>query len=171
MEIEDYPNYLIYPEGRIWSKPRLDESGHLRKGKFLKQFVEKNGYHRVCLSRDKKQKRFLVHRLVAQAFIPNPDNKPEVDHINKNKSDNRLENLRWVTSLENCENRGIPSTNTSGHKYISYQKGNNSWKFEKVINKKIYQKLFRTKIDAICYKFCFILLNQRRKRLACGVRL
>ena len=162
MEIEDYPNYLIYPEGRVWSK--------IGKGRFLKHTVNQDGYHQVGLCRDGKQKKFKVHRLVAQAFIPNPDNKPEVDHINQNTHDNRLENLRWVTSLENGQNKGKNKSNTSGHKNIRYHKQSDGWEFIKVINKKRYTKFFRTKIDAIVYKFCFLLLNQRRKRLACGVR-
>ena len=162
MEIEGYPNYLIYPEGRIWSKKG--------KGRFLKPATQKNGYRRVCLSRDKKPKMFLVHRLVAQAFIPNPDNKPEVDHINNNPHDNRLENLRWVTKSENGQNQGKRITNKSGHKNICYDKWIDRWQFSKTINRKIYRKIFRTKIDAIVYKFCFILINQQRKRLACGVR-
>ena len=156
MEIEGYPNYLIYPEGRIWSKKG--------KGRFLKPATQKNGYRRVCLSRDKKPKMFLVHRLVAQAFIPNPDNKPEVDHINNNPHDNRLENLRWVTKSENGQNQGKRITNKSGHKNICYDKWIDRWQFSKTINRKIYRKIFRTKIDAIVYKFCFILINQQRKR-------
>ena len=162
MEIEDYPNYLIYPEGLIWSKPG--------KGRFLKQTVDKDGYHRVGLWQDGKGKFFSVHRLVAQAFIPNPDNKPDVDHWNQNTHDNRLENLRWVTALENGQNKGNYNTNTSGHRNIYYHKSRDRWLFIKTINKTRYQKRFRTKIDAIVYKFCFILINQRRKRLACGVR-
>tara|TARA_R110000824_G_scaffold325485_1_gene512394 strand:- start:125 stop:628 length:504 start_codon:yes stop_codon:yes gene_type:complete len=162
MEIEGFPRYLIYPDSRIWSKKG--------KGKFLKHNVNPGGYHRVGPWRDGKQKMFLVHRLVAQTFIPNPDNKPEVDHINNNTHDNRLENLRWVTSLENSENKGKNKSNTSGHKNIRYHKESARWEFIKVINKKSYSKRFGTKIEALCYKFCFLLLNQQRKRLACGVR-
>ena len=152
MEIQGYPNYLIYQDGRVWS--------NIRKGRFLKHGVTKGGYHQVGISQDKKPKRFYVHRLVAIHYIPNPDNKPEVDHINQDKSDNRLENLRWVTSLENGQNQGDRIDNTSGHKNICYQKRKNTWHFKKTINKKTYRKFFRTKIDAICYKFCFILFQK-----------
>ena len=150
MEIQGYPNYLIYQDGRIWS--------NYGKGGFLKQGVYKGGYHRVGLCREYgKRKHFSVHRLVAIHFIANPDNKPEVDHINKNTHDNRIENLRWVTSLENGQNKGNYKCNTSGHKCISYHKQSDRWQFDKMINGKTYRKCFRTKIDAICYKFCFIL--------------
>ena len=162
MEIQGYPNYLIYPDGRIWS--------NYRKGGFLKHAVHWKGYHQVDLRRDGKRKMFSVHRLVAIHYIPNPDNKPEVDHINRIRHDNRLENLRWVTSLENGQNKGNYKCNKSGHRCISYHKQRNVWRFQKRINKKTYRKLFRTKIDAIVYKFCFILLNQRRKRQEYGVR-
>ena len=57
------------------------------------------GYMRVMV----KKKTYAVHRLVAETFIPNPDNKPVVDHINKDRRDNRVENLRWVTSQENAQ--------------------------------------------------------------------
>lgn len=66
--------------------------------------VNKYGYKQILLYKDKKYKTFLIHRLVAQAFIPNPENKPEIDHINTNKTDNRVENLRWATSKENKNN-------------------------------------------------------------------
>ena len=163
MEIEGYPRYLVYQDGRVWSK--------IGKGQFLKHAVTKDGYHRVALALDGKKKFFSVHRLVAQAFIPNPDNKPEVDHWNQNTHDNRLENLRWATHSENMQNKGKQKNNKCGHKNICYQKTKNTWRFQKNINKKRYQKYFGTKIDAIVYKFCFILLNQQRKKLACGVRL
>ena len=69
------------------------------------------GYLRVSLYNNGEEDQQLVHRLVAEAFIPNPEGKPEVDHINNkpgnkatNKMDNRVENLRWVTSIENKNN-------------------------------------------------------------------
>ena len=61
----------------------------------------RNGYYVVCTSYKKNE---LLSRVVAKAFIPNPDNKPEVDHINRVKTDNRVENLRWVTRKENMNN-------------------------------------------------------------------
>ena len=151
MEIEGHPLYMIYPDGTAYTRIRR---------RFLKQTVSNRGYHRVGLSRDGKRKHYSVHRLVAEAFIPNPDNKPEVDHINQVRFDNRVENLRWVTSLENGQNKGTNKLNTSGHKNIIYQKRTTRWKFEKRVNKKRYHKHFRTKIEALVYKFCFILKSR-----------
>lgn len=74
------------------------------KEKILKGGKDKDGYLFVNLYKDKKRKKIFIHRLVAQAFIPNPENKPEIDHINTIRTDNRVENLRWVTSSENKNN-------------------------------------------------------------------
>ena len=76
-----------------------------RKGnwneKILKPEIIKGGYLRVVLMKDSKYKHFSVHRIVAQLFIPNPENKPEVNHKDGNKQNNFVENLEWVTSKEN----------------------------------------------------------------------
>lgn len=77
-----------------------------RDGKLLKLTVNKQGYCVVGLydASIKKAKLYKVHRLVAEAFIPNVENKPMIDHINTIKTDNRVENLRWCSQKENCNN-------------------------------------------------------------------
>lgn len=72
--------------------------------KIRKQFKNRYGYFFVSLFKNSKHKTFTVHRLVATAFIPNPDNKPQIDHINTIKDDNRVENLKWCTQKENNNN-------------------------------------------------------------------
>lgn len=86
--------------------------GHIRNsrtGKILKDNCRGSGsvYAAVSLTKGsrKSKKIWNVHVLIALTFLPNPENKPEVDHINRNCRDNRLENLRWTTSSENCMNR------------------------------------------------------------------
>ncbi|MBQ0088583.1 MAG: HNH endonuclease [Prevotellaceae bacterium] len=69
--------------------------------KILKQAIDKYGYCKVGLFKNKKQKEGKVHRLVAMAFIPNPENKPCINHLNTKRNDNRVENLEWCTWKEN----------------------------------------------------------------------
>lgn len=80
----------------------------VRKGKtyevILKQFSNGHGYLQVFLTRNSITKSYKVHRLVAQAFIPNPQNYRCIDHINTIRTDNRVENLRWVSHKENSAN-------------------------------------------------------------------
>lgn len=74
-------------------------------GKRVKLKAEvSRGYQQVRLYKDNKSKKLKVHILVAKAFIPNLDGKPQIDHINTDKTDNRVENLRWVTPAENMNN-------------------------------------------------------------------
>lgn len=68
-----------------------------------KPFISKKGYHSIQLRKLGSNKNFRIHRLVAQAFIPNPENKPEVNHLDTIKSNNFVENLEWCTNLENVE--------------------------------------------------------------------
>lgn len=78
-------------DGHIWG---------ITKGDYLIERSHK-GYKTVRLYVDGKKKVFFVHRLVAKTFIPNPENKATVNHINEDKNDNRVENLEWMTNLEN----------------------------------------------------------------------
>jgi hypothetical protein len=89
--IKDFPDYSILRDGRVYSfKTRKFLSGTLR-----------NGYVKLTLLNRYKPKTFVIHRLVAQAFIPNPENKPEVNHIDGNKLNNHVSNLEWCTRIEN----------------------------------------------------------------------
>jgi hypothetical protein len=85
---KDIGNYIVYTDGRIWSK---------FKKNWLKPKKDKNGYLSVNIS----GKTMKVHRVIAQAFLSNPLNHPEVDHINANKQDNNLHNLQWCTTSFN----------------------------------------------------------------------
>ena len=94
-DIEGYERlYQISTKGRI-------KSFYKNKATILKQNISGYGYLRVHLCKNKEVTNFYVHRLVAETFIPNPKNLPEVDHLDGNKLNNCVENLRWVTSSEN----------------------------------------------------------------------
>lgn len=86
--------YQISKDGEV----RSIQSG---RWKTLKQGTSDRGYKTVQLHLDKKKFLFKVHRLIAIAFIPNPENKKEVNHINCNKLDNSIENLEWCSRKEN----------------------------------------------------------------------
>lgn len=92
-EIKGYEGlYLISNKGNVYS---------IRSKRNLKIHMNWAGYCRVGLNKNNKQVKYSVHRLVASAFIPNPLNKEQVNHIDENKANNKVENLEWVTNLEN----------------------------------------------------------------------
>lgn len=105
-DIEGYEGfYQVSNCGNIKSLPRTAKSkgSGIREVKetIKKQSVSSCGYMLVGLHKDSEMKTASVHRLVALAFVPNPEGKPQVNHINGDKKDNRAENLEWVTSSEN----------------------------------------------------------------------
>ena len=109
-DIPDYEGiYQVSNLGRVKSLERyiFSDTAHyscyLKKEKILKQCIC-NDYLVVGLSKDKIIKQYFVHRLVAMAFILNSENKPQIDHINAVKTDNRVNNLRWVSAKENIRN-------------------------------------------------------------------
>ena len=118
-KIKGYKRYSISKSGQV----RNDITGLI-----LKPLLGKAGYKFVELYHDKKGKFIKIHRLVALAFIDNPLKKKCVDHINNNKGDNRLENLRWVTQTENSRNSKLSKSNKSGVKGVYYMEKTDNWR-------------------------------------------
>lgn len=104
-DIKDYEGlYQISNYGNVKSLPkeRHNRRGvYIQKEKLLSLTNTSTGYKKVELVKDGKRKGFKVHRLVAQAFIPNPDEKPQVNHIDGDKTNNYVDNLEWATASEN----------------------------------------------------------------------
>ena len=114
MIIENYPSYDLTEEGII---TRVVGGQGAKIGKVLKHSLNNKGYYCVILSNENGQKLCRIHRLIALHFIPNPNNHPFVDHINGIRTDNRIENLRWVTKAQN-------QMNMKGKGYSEISNGN-----------------------------------------------
>ena len=151
MEINGYPNYIIYDDGRIYSKKR---------NKDLKPILINGGYYSVGLSNNGKCDYKLIHRLVAQHFISNPKKLKEVDHIDRDPANFKSTNLRWVSRLDNHQNKGKPKHNLSGLKFIAYANSKKRWIFSKMNNRSAIQITFKTLTETICFKFIYIILNK-----------
>ena len=94
LKVKDFEDYTIDETGNVFS---------IRKNKYLKKTINRNGYCKVTLQKEKYRKMFSVHRLVAQAYLKNYSNTLQVNHINGIKTDNRVENLEMVTAKENMQ--------------------------------------------------------------------
>lgn len=118
-DIEEYKGaYQVSNLGQVKALERIDNSGHLRKEMVLKQ-NDSRGYKTVILYKNGKPKSFQVHRLVAIAFIPNPNNLPQVNHKDENPGNNIVENLEWCDNRYNCgfgtRNKRISKNATGKH--------------------------------------------------------
>jgi hypothetical protein len=151
-EIEDTNGYyLIGSDGTIKNRQ-----------KHLKTYIINSGYVAIKLTAGGDRKHRLVHRLVAQAFIPNPDEKKEVNHIDGNKLNNNVYNLEWVSSSENKRHaldnglkiynnptKGLKLSTASKYHNVGYDKGRNKWRAAVRLDGKTYhQKRFNTEEEA-----------------------
>lgn len=116
--------YEVSSFGRIKSLERIIKNSGTRSGySKLKERIltprvnkKRHGYYEISLKKNGMEKRYKVHRLVAMAFIPNPEGKPEVNHIDGNKSNNSILNLEWVTSKENKQHAWQTGLANSNHR-------------------------------------------------------
>lgn len=145
LEFEEYkeifPSYYISNFGNI----KHDNN-------FLKKCIHSNGYEQVNIRIGNKYVTKLIHRLVAVAFITNPDNKPCVDHIDGNKRNNYVSNLRWVTPVENANNiitkkRSIENRKSHNEKKIVAISGEINVYFNSIIEASIILGVDRTSIS------------------------
>ena len=156
--IINYPNYEI---------SNLGNCRNIKTNKNLKCCKIKNEpYIRIGLyRRDENGKNqhivFRIHRLVAMHFIPNPENKREVDHIDNNKLNNSILNLRWATTSENGRNKSTSGQKniTSQYMGVEYDKRRNKWRYQLRIGKITKTKQFNTEHEAAVKRDEFILDN------------
>ena len=112
--IKDFENYEISNFGNI---------RNIKTGYNLKLGIDSNGYHRVCI----KKKCYKIHQFVASTFIPNPENKPYIDHIDRVRTNNNISNLRWATARENNINVKVRKDNTSTISGVNFYKPLKKW--------------------------------------------
>ena len=112
-DIDNFPNYMINEEGMIYSKKR---------NKIMKPQIQ-SGYYRVLLRNNNKTYNKSIHRLLGLQYLPNSNNYPCIDHKNRDKLDNSLSNLRWVTYSHNSKNKTSKQNSTS--KFLGVRKTDN----------------------------------------------
>ena len=132
-----HDKYILFHTGKVYS---------LYSKRFMKDFeLNKSKYRCITFNINGKKKKFLIHRLIGLNFIPNPKNKRFIDHINRKRDDNRINNLKWATRSENNNN-----TKSKGYTKF-FHKQQNLWKIQWKINHNPFKKKgtsFKTELEA-----------------------
>lgn len=144
--------YYITVDGRVWTNSR--KNGIER---FMKSHMTKDGYISIGLKENGKQKQFRVHRLVAQAFIPNPENKPYINHIDGDRTNNNISNLEWCTQKENVRH----SINVLKHWSQSEKQSEASRKTGKMNRKLDFETAEKIRKEYRCGGISSIKLSQK----------
>lgn len=119
LPVKGYLNYEVSSRGRVTN---------IKKKTILKPQLLSTGYHYFELCRHGKATKTVIHRLVAMTFIPNLENKPCIDHIDYNRLNNNVDNLRWCTYSENGMNKIKQRNNTSGIVGVCWNKSKQKWR-------------------------------------------
>lgn len=141
--IDGFENYMITDDGRVFNK-------RTKRFQKLNTNNSKGKYHIVQLYKDGKYYWKLVHRLVAQAFIPNPDNLPEVNHKNITSTDNRVENLEWVDRYDNNMKDRTRILNPAKPVDMFDLQGNYIRSFKSIKRAAVYTNIYPSSISDVC---------------------
>lgn len=148
--IKDFEDYIINDSGNnektVWST---------KTNKWLKPAIASNGYYTVSLCKNGVPQTRTIHSLIGEAFIPNPEGKPTVNHKNHIRTDNRVENLEWMTYQEQCDEiqrqrlseskTGSKQSEETIEKRVSHFRGENHWLFGKHRSEETKKKISETK--------------------------
>jgi len=153
--LPEFPCYEINSDGLV-----IDT----RVGSFVEPCIDNKGYYRVSLNHNGVYTNKKIHRLLAEIFIPNPNNYPCVDHINRDRKDNRLENLRWAPHTLNAQNRSKPITNTTGEMNIIATKDGCFEIFITREGKIVYRHREKTLEEAIKARDVFLATGEQTRK-------
>jgi hypothetical protein len=140
MNFKEYHGYKVWDNGMVCGK----------EGRLLRPIWGRGGYLQVNLHFNGKHQTVTIHALMGKLFLPNPEGLPTIDHIDQNRTNNSLSNLKWETRRGQNLNQGMFSSNTSGVKGVCYHKIRNAWvaSISPSVNKR-KRKNFKTKEEAI----------------------